>query len=39
MHRRGVQVLDAMLALVDRAQIRSARATLCGPQNCLEGLA
>ncbi|MGH7360428.1 MAG: hypothetical protein ACREJI_02315, partial [Candidatus Methylomirabilales bacterium] len=31
--------LDAMLALVDRAQIRSARATLCGPQNCLEGLA
>ncbi len=31
--------LDVMRALVDRAQIRSARATLCGPQNCLEGLA
>ena len=31
--------LEAMLALVDRAEIRSARATLCGPRNCLDGLA
>jgi len=31
--------LEAMLALVDRAEIRSARATFCGPRNCLEGLA
>jgi len=29
---------EAMLALVGRARIVSARATLCGPQNCLEGL-
>jgi hypothetical protein len=31
--------LEVMRALVKRAEIRSARATLCGPRNCLEGLA
>jgi hypothetical protein len=31
--------LEAIRALVKRAEIRSARATLCGPKNCLEGLA
>jgi hypothetical protein len=30
--------LDAMQALVERATIKSARSTLCGARNCLEGL-
>jgi hypothetical protein len=30
--------LDAMQALVDRATIKSARSTLCGARNCMEGL-
>jgi hypothetical protein len=30
--------LSAMQALVDRATIKSARSTLCGARNCLEGL-
>jgi len=30
--------LGAMQALVDRATIKSARSTLCGARNCMEGL-
>jgi hypothetical protein len=30
--------LDAMRGLVDRATIKSARNTLCGARNCMEGL-
>jgi hypothetical protein len=30
--------LEAMRGLVDRATIKSARSTLCGARNCLEGL-
>src|SRR5262245_8671439 len=30
--------LRAMQDLVDRATIKSARSTLCGPRNCMEGL-
>ena len=30
--------LRAMRALVDRATIKSARSTLCGARNCMEGL-
>jgi hypothetical protein len=30
--------LEAMRGLVDRATIKSARATLCGARNCMEGL-
>ena len=30
--------LGAMQALVERATIKSARSTLCGARNCLEGL-
>jgi hypothetical protein len=30
--------LQAMQGLVDRATIKSARSTLCGARNCMEGL-
>ena len=33
-----LDVVPTISALVDRAEIRSAQATLCGPRNCLEGL-
>jgi hypothetical protein len=33
-----VRRLHAMQGLVDRATIKSARTTLCGARNCMEGL-